>query len=128
MKTLHLQGRYSPQPIRIFPPAEHFNFLGLSAELRNRVYELVLKSDNGLRAFWEEKDDSPGKFVLHKDGEFNQLKYVSRQLYAETAGIEARFNMVEFLDDFEYEEPRDLLLFAKNCHPTKLQWFKKIFE
>ncbi|KAF2244828.1 hypothetical protein BU26DRAFT_568823 [Trematosphaeria pertusa] len=76
--------------------------LQLPAELRNHIYEYVLTAPDGLqyerRKIWAEP---PKTFLcLPKFAseaiEFNQLKYVNRQLYNETAGLELKFNPIAF--------------------------------
>lgn len=88
--------------------ANAFRLLDLPAELRNLVYKFALTSEHGLRATVarsispgrvmtedEEECRDVAKLKLHErlprepdSPEFNQLKYVCRQLYQETAGIE----------------------------------------
>ncbi|KAF2023919.1 hypothetical protein EK21DRAFT_118292 [Setomelanomma holmii] len=73
----------------------------LPRELRDIIYDLALTEDNGLilkRRVIAPCDSSPPSFVAlwHKPDrkEANQLKYVCRQLYHETKGVELRLNKV----------------------------------
>lgn len=79
--------------------------LNLPAELRNKIYKYTLTCDNGLhvrtlafpsqRLAWRHilvasHDKALG--VPYASSEFNQLKYVHKQLYFETAYSELKYN------------------------------------
>lgn len=113
------------------PGAKPSRFWSLPGELRNRIYEEVLTSKRNLKAVWTggKEPHLPNKITLHevKNGgivgtEFNEMKYVSRQFYAETAGLEAKFNRVEF-DSTEYDHK----LHPKRSTPSTIDPFLKFF-
>ncbi|KAF1831075.1 hypothetical protein BDW02DRAFT_70361 [Decorospora gaudefroyi] len=118
------------------PPPQTFSadspFLRLPAELRNRIYELVLTSTEKRLRF---ADDGPcGKpriyepFPRFSKRDFNQLKYVCRELYQETAGLEAKFNILEITGG-QWPKPGPARIFNKflrGCAPAKRRWFVKV--
>jgi hypothetical protein len=56
----------------------------------------------------------------------NQLKYVNKQLYHETAGLEIKFNRV-VLDFYNIESTTNRLLkFVNFCTPNRLSWLSKV--
>ncbi|KAI4607599.1 hypothetical protein J4E83_009496 [Alternaria metachromatica] len=77
--------------------------LKLPGELRNKIYELVLTSPSPL---YLHSPEAPRQVVRHSENlgalgtpspvkryvEFNMLKYVNRQLYSETAGLDFKYN------------------------------------
>jgi hypothetical protein len=74
-------------------------FLGLPAELCNRIYEYALThfSSIGLlfRAYLIVNDTICKPVLLDANGEqFNARKYVCRQLRAETDGLDLAYNVV----------------------------------
>lgn len=82
-KTLQKRNRATVVP----------SFFRLPAELRNKIYELVLTAPNITRIICvpgtARRKQKP-KLVdpQRPEFEFNQLKFVNRQLYKETAGLE----------------------------------------
>ncbi|KAI4953036.1 hypothetical protein J4E86_006575 [Alternaria arbusti] len=77
--------------------------LKLPGELRNKIYELALSSPSPL---YLHSPEAPRQVVRHSENlgalgtpspvkryvEFNMLKYVNRQLYSETAGLDFKYN------------------------------------
>ena len=53
----------------------------------------------------------------------NTLKYVNRQLYRETAGLEVKSNRVVFESCTPNEATKDLFAFMSRCTPMKRSWF-----
>ncbi|KAF2244824.1 hypothetical protein BU26DRAFT_568819 [Trematosphaeria pertusa] len=106
------------------------SFLGLPSELRNKVYKEALTADSKL-LYWLQtwEDDNPRQILtllrvdysLGCNNEpFNQLKYVNRQLYRETAGLELKFNTLSF---YHYKSSTAALFtFAATITPSKLAW------
>ncbi len=75
--------------------------LRLPGEIRNRIYEYALAADdNKISAKPCGLDSKNVQIHLYlpenENIDFNLLKFVCRQLYKETAGIEAKFNTVYF--------------------------------
>jgi hypothetical protein len=80
----------------------------LPAELRNRIYGHVLAAGKRLE-YIDSQSDGQGYFVIDgaklfdmndqksaQQSEFNRIKYVCRQLYTETTGLELKHNKVQF--------------------------------
>jgi hypothetical protein len=68
--------------------------LRLPGELRNKIYEYALSSQTPL-LLNSDTGGLPAQLLSDIDGftqEFNQIKYVSKQLYAETAHTEMKYN------------------------------------
>ncbi len=106
------------------------SLLGLPGEIRNRICEYVLTAKQQLifaPTFQKEEGyfKENNKIELHATSfdnysdtskEFNQIKYVSRQLYKETAGLEAKFNGL-FLNG---SRPAEIIWqFLSTCSPAK---------
>ncbi|KAF2791652.1 hypothetical protein K505DRAFT_363608 [Melanomma pulvis-pyrius CBS 109.77] len=109
--------------------------LSLHGELRNRVYKYVLSSDTGL-LYVNFAAQSPQRPTLvatsnSSDGidtneEFNQLKWVSKQLYRETAGLELKFaDRIEFTEKEEVPV-QQFLMFTAVLSPNKLSWLSTV--
>lgn len=71
--------------------------VSLPPEIRNRIYEFALNSDGALCYFAAEASSNRKSFFYthpqpdsHSPTEFNQVKFVNRQLYSETAGLELK--------------------------------------
>jgi hypothetical protein len=71
--------------------------LSLPPEIRNRIYEFAMNSNGAL--FYFVADVSSNRKSLfhtnfqsdvHKATDFDQLKFVNRQLYSKTAGLELK--------------------------------------
>jgi hypothetical protein len=127
-------------------------FSSLSGETRNQIYEYVLTSSSRIRyfdntgtsrskpIFYESKGcfDSGGEFdesatqrnrTVHiPPSEFNQLKYVNRQLYKETAGLELKYNKLDFVAPVGILEPcgRQLINFMTRMMPSMHAWLTTI--
>ncbi|KAI4640031.1 hypothetical protein J4E93_008831 [Alternaria ventricosa] len=104
--------------------------LRLPAELRNTIYELTLTASRSLH---HHKPDAAGKkpyFYLRDDKspvDYNQLKYANKQLYAETAGLELKFNDITFSEGSKDALPSDALIdWVSSVSITKRSWIKTI--
>jgi len=106
--------------------------LRLTAELRNTIYELTLTAPRSLH---HRKPDAVGKkpcLYLHdvpgdneNPIEYNQLKYVNKQLYAETAGLELKFNDITFSEGSGYALPSQALIdWVSSMSIAKRSWIK----
>ncbi|KAJ4301689.1 hypothetical protein N0V90_003782 [Kalmusia sp. IMI 367209] len=75
-------------------------FLALPGELRNRIIQYALTSPSQTLYYNHHHDHAHSNhkplFTGPTGREFNQLKYVCRQLYAETAGLEIKYNTLRF--------------------------------
>lgn len=127
-------------------------FSNLPGEVRSQIYEYVLTSSSRLRyfdntgtsrpkpIFYESKGcfDSGGEFdesaTQHgstlpiSPPEFNQLKYVNRQLYKETAGLELKYNELDFVAPVGSVEPcgRQLINFMTYLKPSMHAWLTTV--
>lgn len=128
----------------------------LPGEIRNRIYEYALTCSTELRYIEDvtakqskpilyqapqdctciggyvmvEEYTIPRKCVLHaKPTEFNQLKYVNRKLYEETAGLELKLNPLVFrrATDSVRTCGEQLVDFLQCLSPKFLPWLNKIF-
>jgi hypothetical protein len=105
--------------------------LELPGELRNRIWQYALTTENGLDMVWVSHRRSPQLFARGRDAaedegrvEFNQLKYTCHALHKETAGWEAKFNRVVVCT--HAADPRPVELFGNflaTCAPAKAAWF-----
>ncbi|KAF2272190.1 uncharacterized protein EI97DRAFT_233526 [Westerdykella ornata] len=135
MEPPHTDEEYVLPPLLRLPP-----------ELRTMIYEYALSSPDGYLHYRESQsnDLSPPKpvfCVLDSNNssktpskraipdEFNQLKYVNRKLYQETAGTEVRYNTLVF-ESFETRRGlelsgcRNLCSFLNSC--ARKDWLKDI--
>lgn len=81
-------------------------FLQLPAELRNNVYEYVLTSPHALRSrkptngehlpHGSDPSTSSSKVLEPSADEFNQIKYVNKEIYKEANALELRYNTLRF--------------------------------
>jgi hypothetical protein len=73
-----------------------FPLLRLPGEIRNLIYEYALTNEYG--AYYRKEPGVKPKLYPARRAcyELNRLKYVCRQLYIETAGIELKFNTILF--------------------------------
>jgi hypothetical protein len=76
---------------------KHGGYLALPGEIRNMIYRLVLTSETPLHIVTPSVVSRPMLCAAHIDQidvpkDFNQLKFVCRQLYTETADLELKFN------------------------------------
>jgi len=95
-----------PQP----PAMSASTFLALPAEIRNQIYELALTSPKPLRIHQTPERAPP----------FNQLKYINKQLYAETAHLELIYNNLLVRAESYDEQPGQMLLqWLSNMPPAK---------
>lgn len=56
----------------------------------------------------------------------NQLKFVSRQLYQETAGTELKDNRIVFDDSSPSASTKRFFRFFTSCSAPKLQWLREV--
>jgi len=126
-----------------------FPLLRLPGELRNRIYEYALqtdddddglKFDSGVRSYeGVSRDDgfdghNIPRFIPYgvsrsncKD-HLNQLKLTCRQLYKETAGLELQVNRVQFLTHWsdKFGPGQLFLTFIRSCAANKRGCFRDI--
>jgi len=119
-------------------------FLDLPPEIRNHIYQFALTSAFGYLRL--QSPSEPGTTIhssvspsiddaFHRtllinsddadlDTEFNQLKFVSKQLYQETAGIEVRFNDIVIAKKWSSELSlgTQLLQFIQLVSISKRHW------
>ncbi|KAF2845575.1 hypothetical protein T440DRAFT_260685 [Plenodomus tracheiphilus IPT5] len=135
------------------PPTRRL--LQLPGEVPNRIFEFALSADQGLY-FVAGTQEQSSRFVApfqpkcetchhpsfnccrHTPGdkekctspntpEFNQLKYVCRQLYYETARLEVQLNRIEFRSYPGTPGPAQMFSeFLASCSPINVSWFKSV--
>lgn len=137
-----------PHSLRLRPILEQPNspLLCLPGELRNRIYGYTLEYELGYIVYQYNtgyslvglpavrKSSFVGEFsgfYDDEDKEFNQLKYVCRQLHTETACLELKFNSIDFRGDLDakkaFRRPAQLFTeFLKECAPTKASWLSRV--
>lgn len=104
--------------------------LRLPGELRNRIYRYTLTSDRPLtfvESIRPEKDRLA--FFIHGTFvEFNQSKYVCRQLYTETAGLELKYSPITFFGNSQLTRLPARLFnnFLSTCATSKVSWLSDI--
>jgi hypothetical protein len=113
-----------------FRPMSTFPFLKLPPELRNKIFELALTANNGTLRLHEGVARDYGRmrtpttleekvflYRTAKQPEFNQLKWVNRQLYHETDALELRFNdiLIARVLYSKMNVDNQLLAFEKRC-------------
>ena len=110
-------------------------FLCLPGELRNRIYNFVL--DAPIALLHHEPQDGGRAFLVDskvlsqssgdRSTEFNQLKYVCKQLYDETADLELRLNDIIVCATFHETRPADQLVrWLSSFSYAKLSWVRTI--
>lgn len=91
--------------------------LGLPAELRNRIYEYTLTdvSPIGLlhRPYFIDQEQWAPILLTSSGSIYNVLKYVCRQLRAETSGLDLEYNAI-LIDDGKHAPIRRLHTFCKS--------------
>jgi hypothetical protein len=116
--------------------------LCLPGELRNRIYNYVLTVGVWSIRYQEGPVYSAlaqpslrrsyfAEYFSDEDEDFNQLKFVCRQLYTETALLELRLNRITFCGEFDTKEtflrPARLFTeFLEECAPTKASWLSRV--
>jgi len=109
------------------------HFFRLSAELRNRIYEFALSATRGsllvemVRGTSRMSKKPRLTDYDTPEQEFNQIKFVNRQLYAETAGMEVSFNRIVFAAQLgvrSYRPFHRFHHFVKECAPGKWKWLR----
>ncbi|KAI4921074.1 uncharacterized protein J4E92_008059 [Alternaria infectoria] len=121
--------------------------LRLPGELRNRIYEYALqtddelKFDSGVRSYEGVSSDDGfdghniprfipcGAYRSECKDHVNQLKLTCRQLYKETAGLELQVNRVHFFTHWsdKFGPGQLFLTFIRNCAATKRGRFRDIY-
>ncbi|KAF2640341.1 hypothetical protein P280DRAFT_507848 [Massarina eburnea CBS 473.64] len=85
-----------------------FRLMDLPGEIRNLIYEFALTSPSPLH-YREPISDTTKPLIYEpateysQAAEINQIKYVNKRLYAETAGLEVVFNTILFARKEEKE-------------------------
>lgn len=109
--------------------------MSLPSELRNRIYEFALSASTPLYYLEPHKGS---KAILHirtalphpphhQAVEFNQLKYANKQLYAETAGLELKFNNITISARWAFNNPAaKLVTWLSSMPPAKIAWINTI--
>jgi hypothetical protein len=112
---------------------ECFRLLELPGELRNRVYELVLSSEDGIvygQGVLENftKDSTKNIIAEGQHPAFNRLQYVNGQLREETRFLELRYNQVIFRKDEKnkLKAVDNLVRFQKDIPHQKLELIRSI--
>ena len=120
--------------------------LRLPGELRNRIYEYALqtdddlKFDSGVRSYEGVSSDDGfdghdiprfipcGAYRSDCKDHLNQLKLTCRQLYKETAGLEVQVNRVHFMTHWsdKFGPGQLFLTFIRNCAANKRGCFRDI--
>jgi hypothetical protein len=121
----------------------------LPAEIRNTIYELALTAPEPLRCFdpvlWDEYNPTNKRHYLYLRAtptdaldelafefdtvEYNQLKYVSKEVYAETVGLELKYNEITLRVSRKSEYATSFLLLNRwlsSIPVTKRSWIKTI--
>ena len=116
------------------PPDGRCPLLELPRELRDMIYEYALAEVGGLvkdSSFAVEPTGVAGHFYAAGDGtdkrDANQLKFVSRQLHSETAGLGLRYNDLTFyhnLDQFGIDIFEDFVI--HECSSIHLKRIKNV--
>ncbi|KAH6864921.1 hypothetical protein BKA58DRAFT_235273 [Alternaria rosae] len=101
------------------------------------IYQLSLTHSKPLHCrMLKDGEDKP--YLYHREApyhqgddeklvEYNQLKYVNKQLYAATAGLELKFNDVTFSEGSGHESPSDILTaWVSSISIAKRSWIKTI--
>jgi hypothetical protein len=107
------------------------SFLDLPAELRNRIYALALTATGDLymrSAPGMSRAKQKPRLIEHgiEGQEFNHIKFVNRQLYAETAGLEVQFNCFVFDSAKPRASMSQCVQFLKSCTPNRLRWLRHV--
>jgi hypothetical protein len=108
----------------------------IPGEIRNRILEYALTSSTPLQYNPPIDDDSRPSFCVSStkpDGtmvshEFNVIKYVNRQLYAETAGLEIKLNTLHFSsqEGIRSSPTQHLISFVCLLTPIKKGWLHNV--
>ena len=121
----------------------------LPAEIRNTIYELALTAPEPLRCFdpvlWDEYNPTNKRHYLYLRAtptdaldelafefdtvEYNQLKYVSKEVYAETVGLELKYNEITLRASRKNGYASSYLLLNRwlsSIPVTKRSWIKTI--
>ncbi|KAH7081373.1 hypothetical protein BKA63DRAFT_588835 [Paraphoma chrysanthemicola] len=101
------------------PPMKKITQLNVTTRQYHPSPTALVKAKQGLTRpiLVNDSDNKP-------DVEFNQLKFVSRQLYQETAGIEIQYNVIVIIHQWAHEEPvgLQLLKFINQVSVLRRPW------
>jgi len=115
------------------------SLLALPGEIRNKIYQFVLTSPDALR--YRESSKRIQKPIFYSLGsqraehgdeneqsEFNELKYVNKQLYNETAALELKYNVLRFNGHPSDKLPAiaNLTNFLGSIATTRKAWLRTI--
>jgi hypothetical protein len=101
--------------------------LRLPGEIRNSILAFALHEKDGLHYSKISEDKSVLTSRADALDSSNQLKFVSRQLYEETAGLELRYNKVNFLSDSERGTAGEQFLrFTRMLGASKISWLSSL--
>jgi len=111
-------------------PRPSFEFFRLPPEIRNQIYEYVLTTDSGQLKFNAPPNPSWRPLYRRQTGnmislsKFNKLRYVSREMYQETAFLEYKFNTLVFkqVERAKLEPDKQLLTLERLCPPARFDW------
>lgn len=100
-------------------------------ELRYQIYQLVLSIPSSLhvrRAPGVSRAWKKSQMIeaCRPEREFNQIKFVNKQLYRETAALEAKFNRITFDGPVLQAAIRHCLRFLRQRGSNRIQWLKTI--
>jgi hypothetical protein len=132
MPSLAMEG-HRPADASIPPKDGHCAFFKLPAEIRNLVYQFALTEEHeigygdirNLECNFDLKVQPLIILTVDREMPFNQLKYVSRQLYAETAGFGLKRNTLSFRGSGCYSMIR-FKHFVNNCSTYQQGQIRKV--
>jgi hypothetical protein len=140
MSALHMSQHPEQMALATSDPEEPDCFFNLPPEIRNRIYGYVLTAPRAqlyLRMPYEDqavpnlssrlkRPILQNWYIDGPDVEFNQLKYVSCQAYAETAGLELKYNQLVVTDRTENDGAvgAQLLKFLEHVGVAKHSWLR----
>ncbi|KAF2872790.1 hypothetical protein BDV95DRAFT_606362 [Massariosphaeria phaeospora] len=113
-------------------------FLQLPGDIRNSIYEFAFYCPDGLFCTEKKEPDGSRKLVITGSDheEFNTLKFVCRQLYWETAGLELKSNQICFRPSQSSEHNANrtsptlciplFFHFVETCTPSRLAWLTNV--
>jgi len=109
--------------------------LSLPPEIRNRIDEFALNSNGALFYFASDAASKRRSFFFthrrldsHSPTEFDQLQFVNRQLYSETAGLEIKYSPYLAFYRYTPELPQDAqaVEFLLSISAKRRHWVSKI--
>jgi hypothetical protein len=117
--------------------------LRLPGEIRNRIYKYVfsdVSSASGLKyceasyhlkyisfdPMFSTENTRPVPAFFLVNEEFNQMKYVCRQLYFECKALELKYAPLIFTGNRLVEPSLQFLTFVERCTPAKASWIRQV--